>query len=200
MEPKFSRYYTYIKPVVKNKYVRTYSSFVFSLITISFFTYFALKPTISTIISLQKSINEQQDIYNKITQKRRDLETARNNYLKIPPEVKDRIFKLLPNSTSVPPLVDDLNTVAILNQATLSAIQVDETELVGEPEQITKDNTLKELNVSITATGTYSQLMGILKSLSSSNRLVKLDSVVMNKPLDGPLVMILKTKSYFYKF
>ena len=112
MDPKHSRYYTFIKPIFRNKAVRTYSSLVFSILTITFFGVFALKPTLSTIVSLQKSIVEQQQLLDKVTKKADDLSLGRQNYDAIDPQVKLKLISLLPNSTTLPGLIDVIYTLA----------------------------------------------------------------------------------------
>src|SRR5579864_9241150 len=95
-----SRYTTRLTPILKNKTVNNYSSAVFSLIAVIIFAIFAIDPTIKTIISLQKTIDDQTKTLNALKQKSQDLSTAINNYNSIPDNTKIKLFTLLPNSTN----------------------------------------------------------------------------------------------------
>jgi hypothetical protein len=58
--PKYSRYYTFIKPVIEHRFVRSFAPYIFSLLTVIIMMVFAIKPTISTILNLQKDLENNQ--------------------------------------------------------------------------------------------------------------------------------------------
>lgn len=199
MDPKTSRYYTFIRPIFRNKAVRTYSSLVFSILTITFFGVFALKPTLSTIVSLQKSITEQQQLLEKVTQKADNLSLGRQNYDAIDPQIKLKLISLLPNSTSLPSLIDVIYSLAEENSASISGLQVQSIELVGNPNRIAKQAVVQEIEFSFNSTGSYSQLSQILSSLTKLKRLISIQSASFNKQQEGALIMTVNAKAYFFK-
>jgi len=202
MEAKYSRYYTYIKPVLKNKFVKTYSSIVFSIITITIFSLYAIRPTVSTIVSLQKSINEQQDILDKLIKKRQDLAEGRKNYQSIDDEIHDRLLNLVPDYTSLPNLMRDITSVTQINQASLSALQIEPLDLDGPPDQLNNKAAIKEIPFSMSLQGSYPLLSKVLDSFTKTNRIIDLISINFNKPADASsnvINMTLSGKSYYLK-
>lgn len=199
MNPQYSRYYTYIKPILKNKIVRTYSSLIFSLITVTIFSLFAIKPTLSTIISLQKSIIEQQQVLDKITTKVEGLSQGRKNYEAIDQKAKVNLISLMPNSTQLPNLIDTISSLAINYQASISGVQIQPIDLEGPPSIISKEAIIKEIDFTFNTRGSYQQMVGLLNSLAQLNRLINIQSVNFNKPIEGPLIMTVNAKAYFFK-
>src|SRR5581483_10862232 len=123
MEARFSRYYTYIRPIVKNKQVQSYSFITFSMITSIIFAIFAIQPTVKTIISLQKSINEEKQILHQIEKKTSDLSQGKQNYQSLDPLTKNTLLSLVPNFPELPEFIDDLSSLASQNQASISGLQ-----------------------------------------------------------------------------
>lgn len=199
MKPQYSRYYTYIKPIFKNRLVRTYSSLVFSLITVTVFSLFAIKPTLSTIIALQKSIDEQQMIFNKITTKVDNLATGRKNYERIDSAIKVGLISLMPNSTSLPNLMETLSVLASVHDASISGLQIQPIDLEGPPVRISKQALIRQIDFTFNTQGSYQQMVGILNSISSLNRLIDVQSANFTKQVDGPLIMTVNAKAYFFK-
>jgi len=199
MKPQYSRYYTFIKPVLRNKYVKTYSSAVFSIITITIFSLFAIKPTVSTIVSLQKSIEEQNQLLVNIEQKTKSLTLAKNNYDSLPNGTKDNLESLIPNYTSLPELVDSITSVIGSYQASSSGIQIEKIDLEGPPQTLIRKPETKEIAFLVNVQGSYPQLSGLLDKLSKSNRLIKIDTINFNKSEEGSLIMSLSGKAYYFK-
>lgn len=196
---RYSRYYTYIKPFLKNKAVQTYSSLVFSIIVITFFSLFAVKPTLSTIVSLQKSITEQQQILEKVSTKGENLSLGRQNYETLEENIKINLITLIPNSTSLPNIINNLNQLAQNYEASVSGLQVQPIELVGNPQKLNKNSSLQEINFSFNVSGNYGELLDFLNNLANLRRLIDIQSVNFTKLADGPLVMSVQAKAYFFK-
>lgn len=199
MNPQRSRYYTYIKPVIKNKAVRTYSSLIFSIITITIFLIYAIRPTVSTILSLQKSITEQQQTYDALNKKVADLTEGRKNYEAINPELKTKLVDLVPYSPSIPDLLNSLSVLAKVSNASISGVQFQPTELQQTPKTLDKNVTLQEVDFTFNAAGSFNQLLNLLADLKKSGRLIKIQTVTFNKLADGTLIMTVNGKSLFIK-
>lgn len=192
----FSRYAVYIKPVIKNRYVQTYSSVVFSLIAITFFSLFAIRPTFKTIISLRKDIEEQKKVLEQLTNKSDSLDRGIKNYRAIDPVLITKIDTLLPSKASIANLSNDLANIAKLNQASISAIQFQPFEMDNLSKTPTQDSDLKEISFSMNLTGSYASLSRVLTALSSSNHLILIDNINFNKGDNGLIMTILGRTVY----
>ena len=69
----YSKYYTYIQPLARHPVIKTYGSTIFSLIVITFFIFYAIKPTIETILILQKKLVDSTTVLEQVNLKARNL-------------------------------------------------------------------------------------------------------------------------------
>lgn len=198
MDPRKTKYFTYIKPILRNKAARTYGPVMFSLVTIAIFSVFAVKPTVETIISLQKSISEQNELLDKVTTKADNLVLGRRNYQNIDSEVRIKLESLIPNSLFLPTIINNLNALAISNQASISAIQFQPSVLEPTPESLNKNAGLKEITFIINTQGSYNSLVNFLTNLSNE-RLIEVQSIIFNKTEENPLSMTINAKAYYLK-
>jgi len=207
-----SRYTTKLSPILKNKTVSTYSPTVFSLITIIIFVVFAIHPTIKTILSLQKTIDDQTKTLNSLKAKSQSLATAVNNYNSLPDDNKIKLFTLLPNSTNVTCLLSDLSNMASSTSSTIVGVQVQPVELNKASKCLldTQDldsyrqNTsvavnLKELSFTLSSNANFSQLSSFLYLFNNSTRLINIESANFNKTTEGALTLIINGKAFFFK-
>lgn len=208
MNSKSARYYIYLKPILKNPLVKTYSPIVFSVFIITLFIVFAIRPTIGAIIGLHKTIAEQQQILEQLEQKEASLTESKSNYQKLSAKVREQLRTQVPSSTSIPCLITNLRTLALLSEASISGVQIQPTQLEGKsdcpPQEeplrtLNKNSTLAEIDITFNTTGTYSQLTNFLSSLNKSNRLINIQSVSFNKPQEGTLIMSVSAKAYYIK-
>lgn len=199
MKPQYSRYYTYIKPILKNKIVKTYGSFVFSIITITILGVFALKPTLATIVSLQKSTSEQQQILNQVNEKVKMLSEGTKNYENLPGQTRTKLFNLIPDAPTLPKLIDITSSLASRYEASVSGIQFQSVELGTVTKELKKGAQLKEIELTLNLQGSYSQMTNFLKTLVLSDRLIVIKNVSFNKSADTPLFMTVNAKTYYVK-
>jgi len=197
MNPRYSRYYTFIRPITKNKYVKTYSSLSFSLIAIMIFGIFAIKPTVETILVLQTNIQQQQQIDNSLLQKEQDLSNATKNLNKIDPAVRQDIDNLLPSKTDITTLASNIGVIVQSHDATVSGLQFQSTDLNGQPPKISATPVIKEISFTLNIAGDYSKLLEALDSLIRAPRLISVDSVNINETAENTLVMSISARSFF---
>lgn len=194
----YSRYFTYIKPITKLPVVRNYASPIFSLLVITILIFFAIKPTIETILILQKKIVDADSVLKKITQKANDLSLGKKNYDNLDPETKDRISAAIPDSINLRTLSQTLEQAARNHDASVSALQI-------EPFTIATKNTdklgaLTEAKFIFNTEGSYSNLTALLQDLKMSNRLISIDSLALSKSNEGNLLILsLSGKAFYFK-
>ncbi|MBI2595222.1 type 4a pilus biogenesis protein PilO [Candidatus Daviesbacteria bacterium] len=199
MNPRYSRYYIFVKPIFKNKVVKSYGYFIFSLITITIFALLAIRPTLNTIVSLQKSIAEQQGILKQLDTKTANLSAGKQNLDNLDPDAKNKLSSLLPDYTSLPKLIDNLTTLAVQNEASISGLQFQPVDLLGAPKTLSKDAKPEEIEFTLNSQGSYENLSLFLNSIVTTNRLININSVNFNKPLDSPLSMSINAVAYFLR-
>ncbi len=191
-----SKYYVYIKPVIKNQFVRTYSGFFFSVTAVIFFSIFAIKPTVSTILSLQKEIQAQEGILNDLSKKSVNLETGIQNYNKIDPQALAKLNTLVPSKLALASLINELSTLASQNQASISGLQFQPFEINNDQSPPKDESDLKEVIFTFNVTGPYEGIVNVLNSLNKGNHLIIVDSVSFSRNESG-VSMIVTAKTLY---
>lgn len=194
---KYARYYVYIKPVIGNKYVKSFTPYIFSLLSLIVFTIFAIRPTVLTIIELQKNIQDNKMVLILLEQKAKDLTDGKRNLDSISPEIKNKINTKLPSSPAVSNLISSLQTSAS-NIASVSALQIQPVTIYNSSTNQAAPLTLEELSFSFNIQSSYPLLMTVLDNLGETPRLVNLTSAVLNKTTEG-ISLSISGKGYHLK-
>lgn len=199
MNPKSSRYYTYVKPALRSKLVRAYSPLIFSLVAIGIFAFYAIRPTITTILSLQKSIDEQTSILNRLQEKVQNLTQGKQNYENLSGEVKTKLNSLLPDNPALPLLINSVGYLAQQSEASVSGLQFQTVNLETAKNTLNKDAPITEINFTLISQGTFPNLMRQLTVIKRADRLINISSINFVKPADADLIMSVSAKAYYLK-
>lgn len=196
---RYSRYYTYVKPIFQNNIVKLYGTYTLTFFAIAFFVFFAIKPTIETIIVLQKKLETSQQTLDQITQKSEDLSQARQNLESMDPQIRSKIDSSVPTQVDLKSLVIDLERAANTYQASISAIQVQPVTLT-ENSNTSGLTTLDSVEFTFNIEGNYSTLIKVLEAIQTSSRLFSVENLVLNRATEtGAIVMSVNGKAYYLK-
>lgn len=194
--PKRSRYYTYIKPVITNPTVKSSAPYIFSVLAVIVFTLFVIRPTIATILQLQKNIEESKKTLQQLEKKGQDLTLAKQNLDNLDPQVKIKINSSLPNQVKVAQLISALQ-LAGGSESSASAIQIQPLTLYEN--QSSTQLAVGEVDFSFNIQGSYSQLLQTLNNLHRSSRLLSIKTVSVSKEPGEPGILSVSGKAYFLK-
>lgn len=195
---RYFRYFTYIEPVMKAPLIKTYGSLILTILTLSIFTIFAIKPTIETIIILQKKLADQQQILAAVNKKSQNLSLGSNNYKTLVAQgIKEKINSQVPNSAAIGELSKSLEDSAKVPQASISAIQYQTITI--SPATSSATPTLMEIPFIYNIEGTYSALLTVLQNLDTGSRLITINSLNFAKLEEGNLLLSVSGKAYYLK-
>ncbi|KKR80840.1 MAG: hypothetical protein UU73_C0002G0175 [Candidatus Daviesbacteria bacterium GW2011_GWA1_41_61] len=194
----YSRYYTYITPVITNKLVKSSTPYIFSVLAVTLFMIFIIRPTLSTIAQLQKNIETHKQILDQLKKKGQDLTLAKQNFDSLDPQTKERIKLALPSQAQVTSLVKSLED-SVKKEASFSALQVQSVTVYDNAAEATTSPNLGEIEFALNAQGSYQQLMATLDYLKHSSRIVTLTNIVLNKPAEGNMSLSVTGKAYLLK-
>lgn len=197
---RYSRYYKYIKPVIENKLVRSYTPYIFSLTTITILVVFAIRPTITTILALQKTHNENQKTIEALDKKIEDLTIAQKNLQNIDPNIIVKINTLVPAQPSVTTLIASLQNASV-KYASISALQIQPVIVIDNRTAPDKARlATDEVEFSYNIQGSFVQLSTILQNLTQSPRLITIKSLTLTKQSETPTTSLsINGKAYFLK-
>ena len=194
----YSRYFTYIRPVTKLPIIKNYGSTIFSLLTISILVLFAIKPTVETILVLQKKLADEDEVLQKITQKANNLSLGKTNYDNLDQNIKDKLSAAIPNTVSLKSVVQTLEQTAKIHEASVSALQIQ--PLVIDTKTDNRTKILSEIPFTFNTEGDYKNLVVLLHDLKTTNRLISIKSLSLSRVSEGKtLIMSLSGKAYYLK-
>lgn len=195
---RYSRYFKYIKPVSQSPIIKTYGSTIFTLIAVIVFVFFAIKPTIETIVVLQKKIDNAKSTLEAVNKKADDLSRAKDNYQKVDQFLIGKIETAIPNNVNLNSFVSTLEQIAINHEATISAMQIEPLKIV--PMDQNTIGVLSEVNFTFNTQGDYASILSMLKDFRRSGRVIYIDKVSITGSGDtSDLIMSINGKGYYLK-
>lgn len=195
---KYSRYFTYIRPLVRLPLVRTYGTTIFTIIVTAIFVFFAIKPTVETILILQKKLDDSNQVLEKLQKKAEDLSLGKQNYDNLPSSVKNRIQAAIPDSIELKTVILTLEGAARIHDATISALQIQPQILETKLGNLV--GILSETGFTFNIEGRYQNLISILQDLATSSRLISIDNLSITKPTEGTgVIMSISGKAWYLK-
>lgn len=190
----YSRYYRKIGPVFKKPRVKAYTMLILSFFTMSFFGFFAIKPTLTTIFQLRKKIADSQSVNRTLEQKIIHLFQLKEEYEKLEKDLP-LITAALPAEPQVYSLLKNLEDLAQATGATISGVRVNNVNLADN-----QSPSSNKLSCSVILEGSYSACRQFLDRLLNTSRIYKTDRFEMrsgSKREASVLKLDLNLEAYF---
>lgn len=194
----YSRYFTYIKPITKIPIVKNYGPTIFTLFMVSIFIFFAIKPTVATILVLQKKLVDSNLVLEKVTHKVNNLSLGKKNYDSLSQNITQKISAAIPDTVSLQSLIQNLEQSAKAREASVSALQIQPLIVTTKADK--ELGKLSEISFTFNIEGNYANLIAVLQDLKTSSRLISVESLSLSKVSEGTgLIMSLSGKAYYIK-
>ena len=192
---RYRRYFTDVSKFYQKKKTRVYVELILSLLAVTFFISFAIRPTLKTIAQLIKQTKDQKNVSAELEKKINNLSEAQRNYLTIEPELV-LIEEALPQKAEVTLLTKEIETLA--HQSGIAIVNLRFTE-VNLTENQTGKQEKQEVKFSFNALGDYLNLKNFLRDLMSLRRvvLVKAFSFQTGKSESNILSLNLNGQAWF---
>ncbi|HCM37333.1 MAG: hypothetical protein UV61_C0006G0142 [Candidatus Gottesmanbacteria bacterium GW2011_GWB1_43_11] len=183
---RYRNYYRRLKPIFSAPEVQAYTMVTLSLFAITFFGFFAIRPTLKTIATLQRQISDKAQVDQKLEAKINSLIQAQAEYEKIEVDLAT-IYNFMPEKPEFPSLVRKLQSLAIDNSATISSIQFSPIVLyndiitptgtsAADPVPVAIAQSAILLNFNLSFQSDYAHLVTLLDQLTKLERLVTISS------------------------
>lgn len=184
---RYKNFFLNILDVYKQK--RSAAAFleiILSLVTITIFTLFALKPTTITIIDLVKEIKGKQETLKRLNKKIQDLSTARALFNDQGARI-ELINSTVPSQPQPEKFIRQIEGLSAFDQVKILGISSGEITLVGTPKVKKKRSSIKpfpqganEIPLSISVSGDYPNLKSFIADVESLRRPFKIDLLGIN--------------------
>lgn len=195
MKIKFSRedYQGRLTKLFEKEEVKAYTMAILSFFALSFFTLFAIKPTLSTLFTLKKQIADSEQLD-------KNLETKINSLLEVQEEFQgykedlNLVKEALPTYPQVPNLLRKIEGLAKEQGIIITDLQVEGFKL---QEKTTSDGPLS-FTFLLSIAGDYPQVEGFLKKLLNLRRIIALEELKFSLDQEQKINLALKGKSYYF--
>lgn len=184
-------------PNFKEEKTKNFTTLILTLVALSFFGFFAISPTLSTIAALRRQISDNEFVNKKLEQKITNLSLLQKEYSLLEKDLPT-VFSAVPQTPTAPLLVAQIQFLALRSSLAITRLQVFQVEL----SKISTDkNQPTSFAFSLEAQGTTLQLTSFLNSLIRFERIVTLENISLAKSSDKEevLKLDLKGKAYFKK-
>lgn len=195
---RYKRYFININQFYRQKKIRVYTGIVLSIFATAFFIFFAIKPTLVTIVGLVKEISDKQLVTNKLEAKVNALASAQSEYQSVEADLY-LVDQALPKNSEVAVFIRQLEALARKSEIKLEGAQMNQVPL---KEQTTSTEEPQTINFSVVASGGYQNLKSFLQSISSLRRIIAIDSFAFRtakSETEKKLNLTLTAKAFFMK-
>lgn len=182
---RYKRYYQSIEQAASKPKTRAYTTAIFSFLAVSLFGWYAIRPTIQTILFLQREIEDNQLINAQMEEKIGKLIEAHATYQSVEADLP-YITQALPPAPEVLTALGQIRNIAIIRGASISAITSSAAPLLSKEQtapnkpSFTKgisSRKIKNVQLSVVLVGTYDILQGIIEDILAMRRIISIDTV-----------------------
>lgn len=178
---RHSRYYTYIKPILKNQAIKSFAPYIFSLFTITFFVIFVIHPTVSIILALNKSIEESKQVLTNLQTKSENLDLGKRNLEALNPGLRAKIDAFIPSNPTITAIVKSLQNTQQESSTPATIIQIQPLILIDSTHTVA--NTLSEVSFNYSTQGPYIELITFLNAVNKMPRLISIDGLSIGRQI-----------------
>lgn len=165
-----------------------------TLFTVSFFGFFAIKPTMETVSNLNKQYEDNKLIYNALKNKLSALQTLDASYQLIQPDLS-YVYAAIPKTSKIPYLARQIETLAQQNNVTLNRLDFQRVELY--PGIKTTGNYSVAFNLAVQ--GSELNINSFIASLINFDRILSIDRIATGKNDNNIFSGSITARAYFSK-
>jgi Tfp pilus assembly protein PilO len=181
--------YLQLLPDFKEEKARKFITLILTLLTLSFFGIFAIGPTLSTISKLQKELEDNRLVENKLKQKINNLSVLQQKYADLQGSLQD-VYDTVPKTPEVAVFIGQIEKLTQDNNVNITNLQTFQVEAVSKGNNVLKRYSSFNFNLSIE--GDYENISSFLDQLTNMQRIVSLDTLSINNIYDRQKGAILR--------
>lgn len=170
--PIFRNTYRRFSPLITNKKTASYFTLTLTLLSLSFFGIFAIRPTLLTATSLFQSVSDLKQLNINYEQKISDIIRAQSEYEKILDDVS-AINQALPKNPSFNLVAETMEKFAAREGFSITQLQIDNVD-VSTP---SSTNRVSSYGFRIIGTGDYQTITSFMSHILNWRRLVNINSL-----------------------
>lgn len=193
--PVLHRTYNKIAGLTKNKKSASYLTLTLSLLSLSFFGLFAIRPTLITAITLFKGVSDLQKLNVEYEAKIGSLIQGQSEYEQIRGSLP-LLDAAIPANANFSKLARSIEDFAQRENFNINQMQIDSTSI----SQLPSDGKLHDFGFNLIGTGKYSAISSFISHLLNWKRIININSMELTQEgstLSGTLRLSLKAAVYY---
>lgn len=177
----------------KEERTQKFTTLILTLAALTVLGLFAINPTLSTIVRLQKELEDKTAVDNKLTQKINSLSSLQNEYTAMENDLPI-IYAAIPQTPEAPLLIAQLQEAASRSNVELLNTQTFQVDV--EKPGVTKR--FSAYSFSLTADGQYQNLLQFLSTITNMERVISVDIIsITRKTGETDLQLTFKGRAFF---
>lgn len=190
-------------PNFKEKKTQKFTTLILTLIAFSFFGFFAINPTLSTIAQLKKELADNQFVNESLEKKIQNLSLLQQKYALLEDDLS-RLLSAIPRSPTVPLFTAQVQSIAQSSNVTLARLQTFDVELAKTSTPVSNQNTQDDYSYfafSLSVEGTYEDISDFISTLVNFDRVITIENMSLsNVPKKTKILSLnIRGKAYFKK-
>lgn len=186
---RYNRYYTQLKLIYEQKpEVRASLELLLTLLTVSFFIVFAIRPTANTIASLLSNINSQNDVKTQLDGKIKALSQARQNWTQEQNRI-GLIDEAIPTGSAPELYLRQIEGLTATHNTALVSYAVEQTTLYGQKPKIVQElesenpnkdaSGLARTRIAFTISGQFNDLASLMNDMANLRKVIQIDTLTI---------------------
>jgi len=176
---RYKRYYQSLEPAFKKPANRAYTAIIFSFLVVSLFGWYAIRPTMQTIVTLKREIIDKTDIDIKMEEKISALIEAQAAYQNIESTLP-LLNQALPETSDAVRGAAQLQALAQDMHVTIANLSLSSIPLTTDSLKTSKQtpaNTLSFFPLSLTVSGSYRDVTMFIQGILNLRRMITITSM-----------------------
>lgn len=193
---KRDRYAKFLElmPNFKKEKAQKYTTIILTLSASIILGIFAVSPTLSTIVKLQKQLDDDKFVEQKLQEKINNLSILQQKYSALEDDLPI-VYDAIPKSSQIPLLLAQLQGLA--NESNVKIVNF-QTFPIG----VSKDNILNKrfssFDYNIVIQGDYQSMIGLLDRLVDFQRILTINNISIGKSSGNTQSLQLSVKGSAY--
>lgn len=178
-----------------------FTTLLLTVLALIVFGLFAINPTLSTIASLQKQLDDDKLVQQKLSDKITNLSLLQKKYESIQTDIPT-VYNALPTASSVPRFTAQIQAIAKTTLVTITQMKTSGIDLTNntplEENAVLGKTSIPSFTFTLSATGTSDSINQFLQQITHFDRIITLDSLSLTgSQKDNALQLDVSGKTYF---
>lgn len=187
------KYPDFFKFYERQKFV-SYLFIILTLFTVSFFGIFAIRPTLSTIATLNKQKADNQAMYEQLRTKLINMQTLDKLYAENAQKIQV-VDTAIPASAQIPTVVKKIEALAQQNNLFISDI---ETGAITVFPTVEKDPPLYSFTINMSLVGDSQNINAFLADVINFDRIIGIETIGSGTTNESRSEVVITGRAFFY--